>query len=46
VLEIGHERHHFEHAFRRLELAWLETSAGNDQVLLVTRDALQEWGRR
>ncbi len=40
VLEIGHERAHFEHAFRRLEAAWLETSAGADQVLLVTRDAL------
>ncbi len=46
VLEIGHERHHFEHAFRRLEVAWLETSAGADQVLLVTRDALQKWSRR
>lgn len=40
VLEIGNERPHFEHAFRRLEAAWLETSAGDDQVLLVTRDAL------
>jgi ribosomal protein L3 glutamine methyltransferase len=46
VLEIGHERHHFEHAFRRLEVAWLETSAGDDQVLLVTRDALTGWSRR
>jgi len=46
VLEIGHERHHFEHAFRRLEVAWLPTSAGDDQVLLVTRDALQRWSRR
>ena len=40
VLEIGHERRHFERAFRRLEVAWLPTSAGDDQVLLVTRDAL------
>ncbi len=40
VLEIGHERAHFEHAFRRLEVAWLETSAGDDAVLLVTRDTL------
>jgi ribosomal protein L3 glutamine methyltransferase len=40
VLEIGNERAHFEHAFRRLEVAWLETSAGHDQVLLVGRDAL------
>ncbi|MEO6407231.1 MAG: 50S ribosomal protein L3 N(5)-glutamine methyltransferase [Burkholderiaceae bacterium] len=43
VLEIGHERGHFEHAFRRLEVAWLETSAGADQVLLVTRHALVKW---
>ena len=42
VLEIGNERAHFEHAFRRLEVAWLETSAGDDQVLLVARDALVE----
>ena len=40
VLEIGNERAHFEHAFRRLEVAWLETSAGDDQVLLVAREAL------
>jgi ribosomal protein L3 glutamine methyltransferase len=40
VLEIGNERRHFEHAFRRLEVMWLETSAGDDQVLLVTRSAL------
>jgi ribosomal protein L3 glutamine methyltransferase len=46
VLEIGNERANFEHAFRRLEVAWLETSAGDDQVLLVTREALARWGRR
>ena len=46
VLEIGNERAHFEHAFRRLEVAWLETSAGDDQVLLVTRDALARWSRQ
>lgn len=40
VLEIGNERDHFEAAFPRLEVAWLETSAGADQVLLVTREAL------
>jgi ribosomal protein L3 glutamine methyltransferase len=45
VLEIGNERAHFEHAFRRLEVAWLETSAGDDQVLLVTHDALARWSR-
>ena len=45
LLEIGNERAHFEHAFRKLEVAWLETSAGDDQVLLVTRDALTRWAR-
>ncbi len=40
VLEIGNEREHFEKAFPRLEVAWLEASAGGDQVLLVTRDGL------
>ena len=40
VLEIGNERAHFEAAFPRLEAVWLETSAGDDQVLLLTRDAL------
>jgi ribosomal protein L3 glutamine methyltransferase len=40
VLEVGHERRHFERAFPRLEVAWLETSAGDNQVLLATREAL------
>lgn len=40
VLEIGHEREHFERAFPALEVLWLETTAGHDQVLLVTREAL------
>ena len=40
VLEIGNERRHFEQAFPRLEVAWLETSAGHDQVLVITREAL------
>jgi ribosomal protein L3 glutamine methyltransferase len=40
VLEIGHERAHFERAFPRLEAVWLDTSAGADQVLLLTREAL------
>jgi ribosomal protein L3 glutamine methyltransferase len=42
VLEIGNEREHFEAAFPTLEAVWLETSAGHDQVLLLTRDALLE----
>ena len=40
VLEIGNEREHFEAAFPQLEVVWLETSAGDDQVLLVTKEAL------
>ena len=40
VLEIGNEREHFETAFPTLEAVWLETSAGEDQVLLLTREAL------
>ena len=40
VLEVGNERHHFEAAFAHLEVVWLETSAGEDQVLLVTKEAL------
>ncbi|MDL5034555.1 50S ribosomal protein L3 N(5)-glutamine methyltransferase [Pelomonas sp. APW6] len=40
VLEIGNERDFFEAAFPRLEVAWMECSAGEDQVLLVTREAL------
>ena len=40
VLEIGHERAHFERAFPTLNPVWLPTSAGDDQVLLLTRQAL------
>ncbi len=43
VLEIGNERVHFENAFPLLEAIWLDTSAGEDQVLLVTRKALLSW---
>ena len=42
VLEIGHERAHFEAAFPRLDAVWLPTSAGDDQVLLLTRSALSD----
>jgi ribosomal protein L3 glutamine methyltransferase len=44
VLEIGNERENFEAAFPRLEAIWLETSAGEDQVLLLTRGALAAEG--
>jgi ribosomal protein L3 glutamine methyltransferase len=40
VLEIGNERAHFEAAFPQLEAVWLDTSAGEEQVLLITREAL------
>ena len=42
VLEIGNERDNFEAAFAPVEAVWLETSAGADQVLLLTRQALLE----
>ena len=42
VLEIGHEREHFERAFPALNPVWLPTSAGDDQVLLLTRQALAD----
>jgi ribosomal protein L3 glutamine methyltransferase len=41
VLEIGNERDNFEAAFPRLEAIWLETSAGEDQVLLVTAESIK-----
>jgi ribosomal protein L3 glutamine methyltransferase len=41
VLEVGHERGHFEGAFPRLECAWLETSGGDDHVVLIERRALE-----
>ena len=40
VLEIGHERAFFEAAFPALPAVWLPTSAGEDQVLLLTREHL------
>ncbi|MFI5445796.1 50S ribosomal protein L3 N(5)-glutamine methyltransferase [Polaromonas sp. UC242_47] len=40
VLEIGNERENFERAFPQLEPLWFETSAGPDQVLLLTRQQL------
>ena len=38
VLEVGNERPHFETAFPRLSAVWLSTSAGDDQVLLLTQE--------
>jgi hypothetical protein len=33
VLEIGHERQHFEATFPTLDVVWRPTSAGDDQGL-------------
>ncbi len=41
VLEIGNEREHFENAFADLPVVWLDTSSGADQLLLITREALE-----
>ena len=41
VVEIGHERAHFEAAFPRLEVHWLPVSAGEDVVFLVEAAALE-----
>ena len=40
VLEIGNESENFKLAFPKLEPLWFETSAGPDQVLLLTRQQL------
>ena len=42
ILEIGNERAFFEAAFPDLEIYWLETSAGVDSVLLITKTALED----
>jgi ribosomal protein L3 glutamine methyltransferase len=42
VLEIGHERAHFESAFPNLMPIWIPTSAGEDQVLLLTKEMLDD----
>jgi ribosomal protein L3 glutamine methyltransferase len=40
VLELGHEIDHFLQAFPRLGGTWLPTSAGDEQVVLLTPDDL------
>jgi ribosomal protein L3 glutamine methyltransferase len=42
ILEIGNERTYFEAAFPDLEIFWLQTSAGADSVLLITKAALED----
>lgn len=46
VLEIGHERMHFEQRFggpHGLEPIWLENSSGGDAVLAISADRLRAW---
>jgi ribosomal protein L3 glutamine methyltransferase len=40
LLEIGHEAAHFEAAFPRLEFAYLPVSAGDRQLVLLSREQL------
>ena len=40
VLEIGHEIEHFNRAFPSTEVMYLTTSAGDEQVMLITKQAL------
>ena len=40
VLEIGHERRHFEAAFGALPVHWLAVSSGDDAVLAIEASAL------
>jgi ribosomal protein L3 glutamine methyltransferase len=41
VLEIGHERAHFEAAFPALAPTWLATQTTDDQVLMLQREQLE-----
>lgn len=41
ILEIGHERAHFEAAFPELDPIWIETAATSDQILLLRREQLE-----
>ena len=46
VLEIGNERPFFEAAFPQLPVFWLETSVGEDAVLLIQSSALRQFMER
>ena len=43
VLEIGNEKPYFDAAFPDLPVFWLDTSSGDEQVLLITEEALRHW---
>jgi ribosomal protein L3 glutamine methyltransferase len=40
VMEIGHERLHFEAAFPETQVTWLTTAGGDDKVFLIQQDHL------
>jgi len=46
LLEIGHEARHFEAAFPRLEFAYLPVAAGDQQLVLASREQLLAAARR
>ena len=43
ILEIGNEKPYFEAAFPDLPVFWLDTSSGDEQVLLITEESLRHW---
>lgn len=45
ILEIGNEKPYFEAAFPDLPVFWLETASGDEQVLLITEEALRHWSQ-
>ena len=44
LMEIGHEARHFEAAFPALEFAWIPVTAGDDQLVLVSREQIERAG--
>lgn len=46
LLEIGHEAEHFEAAFPTLEFAYLPVTAGDTELVLVTRTQLERLAQR
>ena len=42
IVEIGHNRQILEDAFPGIPFTWLETSAGDELVFLLTRDQLPQ----
>ena len=41
ILEIGHERAHFEAAFPHLSPIWVDTMATTDQIMVLNAEQLQ-----